>query len=215
MVRISQTDITILFSYACFILCSLITSVSSYNKLSDDALKKLPSPGGTLDAHAGKLLKPLLIPRVVGTEGSRKALQHFTNFFTELDWSIEYDNFTQDTVLKNGPISFSNFWATLDPPWKSEQNQKGDTGRLVLVAHYDSKIEPAGFIGATDSAAPCAMIMHVAKAMDGALRRRWTKMEEEGDEFAMEEEEGLMVLLLDGEEAFHQWTNEDSIYGAR
>ena len=31
--------------------------------------------------------------------------------------------------------------------------------RLVVSAHYDSKINPEGFIGAIDSAAPCAMLL--------------------------------------------------------
>ncbi len=31
--------------------------------------------------------------------------------------------------------------------------------RLVLGAHYDSKITPTGFLGATDSAVPCSMML--------------------------------------------------------
>jgi len=88
-------------------------------------------------------------------------------------------------------------------------------GRLVLVAHYDSKVTPKGFIGATDSAAPCAIILQVARSIDAALTRRWKKLKEEGDEMAMEEERGVMVLFLDGEEAWQSWTDTDSLYGAR
>ncbi|KAK6527244.1 hypothetical protein TWF281_010432 [Arthrobotrys megalospora] len=194
---------------------SFITSATAWTKLTDAGLKKIPSPGDTLHPDLGPLLKPLLIPRVVNTEGSRKALAHFTDFFGDMDWTLHYDNFSQPTVLSKDPVPFSNFWATLDPPWKKKDNQAGEIARLVLVAHYDSKIEPAGFIGATDSAAPCAMIMHVAKAIDKAMRRKWAKMEKDGDEFAMADENGFMVLLLDGEEAFKWWTAEDSIYGAR
>ncbi|KAK6538575.1 hypothetical protein TWF694_010154 [Orbilia ellipsospora] len=215
MVRIIPADPTLILSYSLLFLSSFVTSQSSWSKLSDSGLKKLPSPGDTLNPDVGKLLKPLLIPRVVNTEGSRKALQHFTNFFADLKWSLNYDNFSQPTVLSSDPVPFANFWATLDPPWKAKENREGEIGRLVLVAHYDSKIEPAGFIGATDSAAPCAMIMHIAKAIDKAMRRKWEKMEKDGDEFEMADEQGLMVLLLDGEEAFKFWTHEDSVYGAR
>ncbi|KAF3938752.1 hypothetical protein ABW19_dt0200040 [Dactylella cylindrospora] len=215
MVRIINADSAVFLSYSLLALCSFVTSVSSWSKLSDDALKKIPSPGDTLHPDSGKLLKPLMIPRVVNTEGSRKALQHFTDFFGGLGWTLNYDNFSQPTVLSKEPVPFANFWATLDPPWKRGENQQGEIGRLVLVAHYDSKIEPTGFIGATDSAAPCAMIMHVAKAIDKAMKRKWAKMEEEADEFDKADEQGLMVLLLDGEEAFRFWTHEDSIYGAR
>ncbi len=87
-------------------------------------------------------------------------------------------------------------------------------GRLALVAHYDSKITPDGFIGATDSAAPCAMIMHAARNVDEALTTKWEAMQAEGLS-GLEEEKGVQILFLDGEEAFVSWTNTDSLYGAR
>lgn len=118
--------------------------------------------------------------------------------------------------------------ASRDPPW----SQPGGVGRLVLVAHYDSKISPEGFIGATDSAAPCAMLMHAASAIDKALTKKWKHMEEqrkkvkqsadeelEDDKYTGSEGDiwnrGIMILLLDGEEAFEAWTDDDSLYGAR
>jgi len=118
--------------------------------------------------------------------------------------------------------------ATRDPPG----SRPGEVGRLVLVAHYDSKISPEGFIGATDSAAPCAMLMHAARSIDKALTKKWKHMEEkkkdakansEDDELDDDEgaggddawNRGVMVLLLDGEEAFDTWTDNDSLYGAR
>lgn len=118
--------------------------------------------------------------------------------------------------------------ATRDPPG----SRPGEVGRLVLVAHYDSKIFPEGFIGATDSAAPCAMLMHAARSIDKALTKKWKHMEEqkkntkvnskdeEGDKFDDDDGDdawnrGVMVLLLDGEEAFSTWTDDDSLYGAR
>lgn len=92
----------------------------------------------------------------------------------------------------------------------------------MLVAHYDSKLTPKDFIGATDSAAPCAMMLHVAKSLDAALTKKWADMEAKGmtgeglgddeDDIAYK---GVMLLFLDGEEAFHSWTDNDSLYGAR
>lgn len=32
-----------------------------------------------------------------------------------------------------------------------------------LACHYDSKVHPDGFIGATDSAVPCALLMDIAQ----------------------------------------------------
>lgn len=105
-----------------------------------------------------------------------------------------------------------NIMIRRDPPW----TKPGDVGRLALVAHYDSKLTPAGFIGATDSAAPCAMIMHAARSVDEALTRKWEAMVADGTGGSgLEEEKGVQILLLDGEEAFLTWNDNDSLYGAR
>jgi len=50
--------------------------------------------------------------------------------------------------------------------------------------------------------------------VDEALTKKWTAMEAEGSS-ALEEEKGVQILFLDGEEAFVAWTNDDSLYGAR
>jgi len=105
-------------------------------------------------------------------------------------------------------VPFVNLIATRDPPG----TRPGDIGRLTLVAHYDSKIQPKGFIGATDSAAPCAMIMHAVRSIDNALTKKWAS---QADDLDLEEQKGIQVLFLDGEEAFLSWTATDSIYGAR
>lgn len=179
-------------------------------------LLSLPRPGSDFDIHDGSLLAPILIPRVPGTAGSDAVLHHFVRFFrsTLPDWNISFQNFTSTTPLSNGAqVPFKNFIVSRDPPWASA----GDTSRLTLVAHYDSKVEPAGFIGAIDSAAPCAMIMHAARSINAALTKKWKAMQDEGvDVFGdVEEHKGIQVIFLDGEEAFVSWTKTDSIYGAR
>lgn len=127
------------------------------------------------------------------------------------EWKIELQNSTQPTVLGGDPVTFVNVIASRDPPW----SRSGDVGRLALVAHYDSKLTPKGFIGATDSAAPCAMLLHAAKVMDAALTRKWAAMQAAGQTKSLESEKGIQLILLDGEEAFVSWTDEDSVYGAR
>jgi Zn-dependent M28 family amino/carboxypeptidase len=98
-----------------------------------------------------------------------------------------------------------------DPPWAA----KGDVARLTLVAHYDSKIDPPGFIGATDSAAPCAMLLHTARSIDAALTQKWEAMTAAGQLPEIGTDKGVQILLLDGEEAFVNWSDSDSLYGAR
>lgn len=86
---------------------------------------------------------------------------------------------------------------------------------LTLVAHYDSKAQPDGFIGATDSAVPCAMMMFVAKVIDGYVQRMYDEMQELEEGGTVEMDMGVQMLFLDGEEAFDKWTDDDSLYGSR
>ena len=67
-----------------------------------------------------------------------------------------------------GQVTFSNIIATLDP---------SAPRRLLLTCHYDSKALPPDpraphkvFLGASDSAVPCAMILELATALDEQLR---------------------------------------------
>lgn len=193
----------------------LMLQVRAYTPLSEESLRRIPSPGADFDIKTGSLLAPILIPRVPGTPGSTKVLQHFVDFFTTHlpNWRIEYQNSTSRTPATGSKdVPFANLIITRDPPW----TQPGNVGRLALVAHYDSKLSPAGFIGAIDSAAPCAMILHAARSVDSALDRKWAAMQAAGvDDRELEEETGVQILFLDGEEAFISWTDTDSLYGAR
>ncbi|OCL00813.1 uncharacterized protein K441DRAFT_683356 [Cenococcum geophilum 1.58] len=195
------------------LLALLLSLASAYSTLSDDTLKGLPSPGDDFNVHHGALLSPILRTRVSGTPGSTAVLNHFVDFFrTHLPkWTLEFQNSSSTTPTSNGKeIPFVNLIATRDPPG----TQVGEVGRLALVAHYDSKITPAGFIGATDSAAPCAMLMHTARSIDEVLTKKWEAMAADGTE-ELEEQKGVQIIFLDGEEAFLSWTDTDSLYGAR
>lgn len=195
-----------------------LACVNAYTDLSDASLRNIRGPGNDFDIHNGALLSPILIPRVPGTPGSTKVLNHFRDFWREElpEWHITIQNSTSTTPLSRGEeVPFHNFIATRDPPWA----QPGDVSYLTLVAHYDSLSKPAGFIGAIDSAAPCAMIMHAARAIDAAMTKRWARLRAQGvgdDGLAdFEHNRGVQVLLLDGEEAFQSWSATDSVYGAR
>ena len=77
---------------------------------------------------------------------------------------------------------------------------------MVIACHYDSKMTPSGFLGATDSAVPCAQMINLAHTM---------KMDLDDQKSSSNNELTLQFLFLDGEEAFVKWTSTDSIYGAR
>ncbi|KAG9258257.1 peptidase family M28-domain-containing protein [Emericellopsis atlantica] len=196
------------------ILTALLSLASgSFSTVTDDHLRSIPSPNDDFNIKEGKLLAPILIPRVPGTDGSYKVQKHFVDFFeNELpEWRRISQNSTSKTpVTGDRDVPFTNWIFQRDPPWARE----GDVGRLTLVAHFDSLIKPEGFIGAIDSAAPCAMLMHVARSIDDALTSKWKEMEDSGDA-GLEEAKGIQIIFLDGEEAFERWSDDDSLYGAR
>ncbi|KAM9589218.1 uncharacterized protein ACIBXB_007672 isoform 1-T1 [Morphnus guianensis] len=146
-------------------------------------------------------LRPLLRERVPGGPGSRAARQHIMGCLGALGaaWHLELDAF--EAVTPRGPVTFTNVVATVAP---------AAPRRLVLACHYDTKILPPGpgqqlFLGATDSAVPCAILLELAAALDRPLRRA----KDRGAEVT------LQLLFLDGEEAFGDWSVTDSLYGAR
>ncbi|KAK7757962.1 hypothetical protein SLS62_000340 [Diatrype stigma] len=209
------------------ILCVLLLVLAvaprgclAYEELSDAALRSIPGGGfSDFDAATGALLAPLLIPRVPGTAGSAAAQRHIAGFFArELPaWTLLWHNSTSKTPATGDvDVPFASMIFRRDPPWTTAKggSGSGDVARLTLAAHYDSLHQPAGFIGATDSAAPCAMLMHVARTIDEALTRKWDDLEASGMA-GLDEERGVQILFLDGEEAWATWSATDSLYGAR
>ncbi|OJK03885.1 hypothetical protein ASPACDRAFT_49926 [Aspergillus aculeatus ATCC 16872] len=198
----------------CLAIFLLLASGTAYETVSDETLRFLPRPGKDFDIHDGALLAPILVPRVSGTAGNTAVLNHLAEFFrTSLpEWTLQFQNSTSKTPVSKGKeVPFVNLIASRDPPGASP----GDVGRLTLVAHYDSKYEPEGFIGAIDSAAPCAIMLHAMRSIDSALTKKWEDMRAQGQLHLLEEQQGIQVIFMDGEEAFKEWTATDSLYGAR
>ena len=84
----------------------------------------------------------------------------------DLDWAIEQDTFLDNTPY--GEKEFNNIIATQNP---------NAPRKLVLACHFDSKyFKDFKFIGATDSAVPCAMMLDLARQLDTALKEESNKM---------------------------------------
>ncbi|XP_036598362.1 glutaminyl-peptide cyclotransferase-like protein [Trichosurus vulpecula] len=147
----------------------------------------------------GKYLQPLLVERTPGSPGNLKVRQFLEDELRALGagWQVEVDAFSSPTPL--GPVAFANVVATLSPEAPR---------RLTLACHLDSKLFPPGappFLGATDSAVPCALLLELVRALDPQLGRS----KDQGAPVT------LQLLFLDGEEALKEWGPEDSLYGAR
>lgn len=141
------------------------------------------------------ILDNILVPRVVGSVGHAAVKKYLIQTMTDLRWTVETDKF-KDKTPNMGILEFENIIATLNP--KAERF-------LVLACHYDSKYFPKGeFLGASDSAVPCAMLIDLATVLQEYLNKNRTN-----------NELSLQFVFFDGEEAFKEWSATDSIYGAR
>uniref|UniRef100_A0A8C9V286 Glutaminyl-peptide cyclotransferase n=1 Tax=Scleropages formosus TaxID=113540 RepID=A0A8C9V286_SCLFO len=154
-----------------------------------------------LDRMWQKDLRPMLVPRYPSSPGSLSVQQHILSTLRALKagWDVEEDRFQAYTPY--GYMNFANIVATLNPASKR---------RLVLACHYDSKYYPPQwhgyeFLGATDSAVPCAMLLELARALDQELKT----LKDSGPDLSVQ------LLFFDGEEALHQWSSTDSLYGSR
>ncbi|CAG5051791.1 unnamed protein product [Parnassius apollo] len=162
------------------------------NDLTDDEVKDIAKMSD--QRHFKEVLNKILIPRVVGTPNHDKVGNYIVKRMTDLGWEVTEDVFPDQTPMF-GTLNFRNIIAKLNP----------DADRyLVLACHYDSKYTREHvFVGATDSAVPCAMMINLAKVMAKQL------------EALKRNRLSLMFIFFDGEEAFRQWGPRDSIYGAR
>ncbi|VVC99169.1 glutaminyl-peptide cyclotransferase-like [Leptidea sinapis] len=161
-------------------------------ELSDGDVERIAQSSDR--SHFRRVLDAILVPRVVGTANHKKVGNYISKQMTDLGWKVTEDVFT-DTTPVFGKLKFRNIVATLNP----------DADRyLVLACHYDSKYTREHvFVGATDSAVPCAMLINLAKVMSKQLDR------------LKQSSPSLMLIFFDGEEAFRHWGPKDSIYGAR
>lgn len=153
-------------------------------------------------------LSKILIPRIPDTENNTLVRNYIVSTLKALNWHIELDEFTDQTPI--GQKHFVNVIATKNP---------AASRRVVLSAHFDSKYFPHypqnQFVGATDSAAPCAMMLDLAETLNPLLDKRQQRFEEGEEDDDDVADITLQLVFFDGEEAFVDWTDKDSIYGAR
>ncbi|KAJ6490490.1 glutaminyl-peptide cyclotransferase-like protein [Mycena vulgaris] len=165
-----------------------------------------PDPLKQLDPkNPSSHLSHILIPRVPDTENNTLVRNYIVSRLEALKWHVEQDAFDDKTPF--GQKHFTNIIATKDP--KASR-------RVILAAHFDSKyFADNNFLGATDSAASCAMMLDLAEALNPLLDERASRLEAGMEEDEDVSDTTLQLVFFDGEEAFVEWTPTDSIYGAR
>ena len=125
-------------------------------------------------------------PRTVGSDAYRKAQEMIVQHLRKNGWEILDDSFTAQTP--DGARPMRNIIGRLT----------GMSGRATAITgHYDTKIMPK-FLGANDSGSSTGTLMELARVLP---KQRWR--------------DDLYLVFFDGEEAYHQWTETDSLYGSR
>jgi len=101
---------------------------------------------------------------------------------------VTVDAFTAQTPT--GPVTMKNIIARFP----------GTSGRMMVFSgHYDTKLMPGiNFVGANDGGSSAGFLLEMARTLSGAARH-----------------DDVYLVWLDGEEAFAQWTDTDSLYGSR
>ncbi|XP_043248891.1 glutaminyl-peptide cyclotransferase isoform X1 [Colletes gigas] len=144
--------------------------------------------------HMEEILDNICVVRIVGTSEHARVKNYIKKSMQDLNWTLESDVFDDHTPTF-GTLQFENIIAKLNPNAKRY---------LTLACHYDSKYNAErNFVGATDSAVPCAQLINLAKVMKNQL------------DSIKQNDVSLMFIFFDGEEAFKEWGPKDSIYGAR
>jgi Zn-dependent M28 family amino/carboxypeptidase len=140
--------------------------------------------------RAFEYLKQLVAfgPRPSGTNELADARKWMIAQLRQTGAQVEQDRFVADTPI--GPLPMSNLIVKIP----------GTTPGVVIVAgHYDTaRIAKVRFVGANDGGSSAAVLMELARALEGH-KYPFT----------------VWLVFFDGEEAAQQWSNTDSLYGSR
>ena len=153
-------------------------------------------------------------PRSLGSPGHDAATAYIERTLAALGLSPQLQRFTAQTP--DGAFAMTNVIAVIGDPLLpatppapttaasptltrriSEVPREGaDT--VVLAAHYDTKRFPFTFVGANDGGSGTAALLEMARVLTEQRPKR-----------------RVALVFFDGEEAFHEWSGTDSIYGSR
>jgi glutaminyl-peptide cyclotransferase len=127
-------------------------------------------------------------PRPAGSEANRKLQTYIAAQLHGFGWNVQDDSFVADTPL--GPKPMKNIIAKL----------AGSSGKAVVVTgHFDTKLMPLiSFVGANDGGSSTGLLLELARVLARKPRK-----------------DDIYLVWFDGEEAFVNWTETDSVYGSR
>jgi len=126
--------------------------------------------------------------RPIGSANHKKLEQYIVSHLK--GDQVEYDSFTADTPEGKFPVRniIAKYPGTKD-------------GIIVIAGHYDTNypLRNTGYVGANDGGSSTAILLEIANQLRGKKRDGYS----------------VWLLWTDGEEAVKQWSDRDSLYGAR
>jgi Zn-dependent M28 family amino/carboxypeptidase len=141
--------------------------------------------GANAFAHVAALVA--IGPRSPNTPGIAKAQQYIRAQLEGFGCKVEEDNFEASTPI--GRVPMRNIVAKI--PGKS-------SSILLLSTHYDTSRAIPNFVGANDSGSSSGLMLEMARL----LCKRQNALT-------------IWIAFFDGEEAFVEWSDADSVYGSR
>jgi len=127
-------------------------------------------------------------PRPAGSEANRKLQAYLKAKLKSFGCTVLEDSFVAETPLGQKPMN--NIIAKLP----------GTSGKAVAITgHFDTKLMPfIEFVGANDGGSSTGLLLELAHVL--------AKKPHQDD---------IYLVWFDGEEAFVEWTETDSVYGSR
>jgi Zn-dependent M28 family amino/carboxypeptidase len=127
-------------------------------------------------------------PRPAGSPALKEARGWIIAQLKQTGAEVEEDSFTASTPV--GQIPMTNLIAKFP----------GSESKIAMVAgHYDTKLfENFRFVGANDGASSAALLLELARTLQGRKHALT-----------------YWLVFFDGEEAVREWTETDSVYGSR
>ena len=93
--------------------------------------------------------------------GHTQTREYITSILKEFNWNVTTHEAVYNNVPRFGSVTFRNIIGSYKLPTKTGA---GPSKSLLIACHYDSKFFAQGeFLGATDSAVPCAMMLNLAE----------------------------------------------------
>ncbi len=127
-------------------------------------------------------------PRPAGSEANRALQAYIKSQLKLCGCEIMEDPFTASTP--RGPVAMKKIIAKF--PGKSGK-------AIALTGHYDTKVFPGfKFVGASDGGSSTGALLELARALSGRPRV-----------------DDVYIVFFDGEEAFGEWSDTDSVYGSK